>query len=204
MSADLIADTSYNYGEAHKTNLLIMWWSLGAKAIYDALAQMHIKNSLIFENFNIIIILWALNADMAAQFQWWSHVISFADQKTMGELYMRADLCICRGGTTSLAEMQVFSIRKLIIPLPITHDQVSNAQYFVDHHDDQMILQNSSMLTHIQQSLRQYIWYHKSQIDQSQILQQINYATSTIITHILRSSKVIEDSSDLELAHQSL
>jgi UDP-N-acetylglucosamine:LPS N-acetylglucosamine transferase len=55
---------------------------------------------------------------------------------------MWADICICRGGTTSLAEMQIFGIRKIIVPLPITHDQTSNAQYYVDHHSDIMVLQD--------------------------------------------------------------
>jgi UDP-N-acetylglucosamine:LPS N-acetylglucosamine transferase len=98
-----------------------------------------------------------MNQDMKTDCESIGQVIDFADQATMGSLYQRADICICRGGTTSLAEMDIFGIRKLIVPLPITHDQQTNAQYYVDHHGDHLIVQDSQIISSLQQRLEQYI-----------------------------------------------
>jgi UDP-N-acetylglucosamine:LPS N-acetylglucosamine transferase len=62
----------------------------------------------------------------------------------MGSLLARADVAITRGGTTSLAEQQLFNIHKIIVPIPRTHDQTQNAQYYVHHHGDCIVLQSSS------------------------------------------------------------
>ena len=58
------------------------------------------------------------------------YVYSFVDQKTMGNLLVKCDVAITRGGTTSLAEQEIFGIKKIIIPIPRTHDQLKNAQYY--------------------------------------------------------------------------
>ena len=48
----------------------------------------------------------------------------------MGNLLVKCDVAITRGGTTSLAEQEIFGIKKIIIPIPRTHDQLKNAQYY--------------------------------------------------------------------------
>lgn len=60
----------------------------------------------------------------------------------MGELLTLCDVAITRGGTTSLAEQQLFNLRKIIIPIPRTHDQKKNAMYYRYHHGDIMVLQD--------------------------------------------------------------
>jgi len=57
--------------------------------------------------------------------------------------YRYADLGIVRGGTTTLAEAKLFGLPLVIVPLPITHDQTSNAQRYVDHYGDSIVSQNS-------------------------------------------------------------
>ncbi|MBP7884773.1 hypothetical protein KAZ93_01090 [Patescibacteria group bacterium] len=57
--------------------------------------------------------------------------------------YRYADLGIVRGGTTTLAEAKLFDLPLVIVPLPITHDQTSNAQRYVDHYGDSFVHQNS-------------------------------------------------------------
>ncbi len=58
------------------------------------------------------------------------------EQAMMGYLYAHADLGIVRGGTTTLAECKIFSLPLVIVPLPITHDQKKNADYYVEHYND--------------------------------------------------------------------
>jgi hypothetical protein len=53
--------------------------------------------------------------------------------------------------------MEIFRIRKLIVPLPITHDQQTNAEYYVDHHGDHLIMQDSQIISSLQQALKQYV-----------------------------------------------
>lgn len=60
----------------------------------------------------------------------------------MGELYANADIAIVRGGTSTLAECKLFDLPLAIVPLPVTHDQAKNAQYYVDTYNDTMIDQN--------------------------------------------------------------
>ena len=64
------------------------------------------------------------------------------DQSEMGQYYAGADMAIVRGGTTTLAECKLFDIPLVIVPLPVTHDQALNAQYYVEHYSDQMLDQN--------------------------------------------------------------
>jgi UDP-N-acetylglucosamine:LPS N-acetylglucosamine transferase len=91
-----------------------------------------------------------MNQDMKSACESFGKVIDRADQSTMGSLYQRADICICRGGTTSLAEMQIFGVRKLIIPLPITHDQQANAEYYVNNYGDHLIMQDQRIISNLE------------------------------------------------------
>lgn len=160
-----------------------MGWSLGAMKIYQAVIALSIQSDIL-TNYNIITILWAMNQDMKADCETIGQIIDFADQSTMWSLYQRADICICRGGTTSLAEMEIFGIRKLIVPLPITHDQQTNAQYYVDHHGDHLILQDSQITTSLQHTLEQYIWYHKDPINTKLLSTLLDFAKEKIIEEI--------------------
>lgn len=62
----------------------------------------------------------------------------------MGLCYQHAALGIVRGGTTTLAEAKLFDLPLIIVPLPVTHDQTTNAQWYVEHYGDSLISQNSS------------------------------------------------------------
>lgn len=64
------------------------------------------------------------------------------DQSQMGKRYARADMAIVRGGTTTLAECKLFDLPLVIVPLPVTHDQATNAQFYVANHQDICISQN--------------------------------------------------------------
>ena len=51
-------------------------------------------------------------------------------------------MAIVRGGTTTLAECKLFDLPLVIVPLPVTHDQAKNAQFYVENHNDICISQN--------------------------------------------------------------
>jgi UDP-N-acetylglucosamine:LPS N-acetylglucosamine transferase len=61
----------------------------------------------------------------------------------MGNLYAQSDMAIVRGGTTTLAECKLFDLPLIIVPLPVTHDQAKNAQFYVEKYQDICISQNS-------------------------------------------------------------
>ena len=76
----------------------------------------------------------------------------------MGRLYRQADIALVRAGTTTLAECKLFHLPLIIVPLPITHDQAKNAQYYADHYGDTVLNQNNQdFLTHLQKSLASLI-----------------------------------------------
>lgn len=54
-----------------------------------------------------------------------------------------SDSAITRGGTTFLAELKLFGLKLVIIPIPWTHDQEANAQWYVSHHADISLDQES-------------------------------------------------------------
>jgi UDP-N-acetylglucosamine:LPS N-acetylglucosamine transferase len=59
----------------------------------------------------------------------------------MGELYNMCDIAITRGGTTALAEQNLYDMKQIIVPIPRTHDQYDNAKWYVRIHSDIMINQ---------------------------------------------------------------
>ena len=61
----------------------------------------------------------------------------------MGMLYEISDICLARGGTTSLAEQKLFNIKSIIVPIPRTHDQKDNGKRYVEHFDDVLLDQDS-------------------------------------------------------------
>jgi UDP-N-acetylglucosamine:LPS N-acetylglucosamine transferase len=72
------------------------------------------------------------------------------------------DIAITRGGTTSLAEQELFGIKKIIIPIPRTHDQAKNAEYYKTHHDDIVLDQYAnSFIDNLRNAIEHCIGYKK-------------------------------------------
>ena len=134
-----------SFSEDEKINILIAGWSLGAKKLYLGVLQA-IKN------------LWKKSDQYHFTFVNWESLLQSDDlpsghnnititwllhnQKEMSRLYTSADMAIVRGWTTTLAECKLFDLPLVIVPLPITHDQVKNAARYVHHYNDIMISQN--------------------------------------------------------------
>jgi UDP-N-acetylglucosamine:LPS N-acetylglucosamine transferase len=68
-------------------------------------------------------------------------IYGFINQEDMGKLLHSHDIAITRGGTTSLAEQKLYDMKQIIIPIPWTHDQYDNAQWYVQNHKDIMLNQ---------------------------------------------------------------
>jgi len=120
-------------------NILVIWWSQWAKTIFDTILSIAKKNLykfekkrrniMIDERFKFFIILWTKNVGYKHNFVWFENVevFEFVDQKKMWQLLYLADRSITRWWATSLAEQDIFWIKKIIIPLPFT---AHNHQYW--------------------------------------------------------------------------
>lgn len=134
-NADLYSD---------KTNILVTGGSQWSESMYKALKD--IISSQWLPNSFFHIILGTKNHHLQMIFSWLHNVkvYDFVDQKTMGELLHLSDVAITRWGTTSLAEQELFGIKKIIIPIPWTHDQYKNWQYYKREYDDVLVKQNTN------------------------------------------------------------
>lgn len=56
-----------------------------------------------------------------------------------------ADIAVTRAGTTSLAEQDLFGCKLLIVPLIVSHDQYTNAMYYVKNKDALLIKQQEAL-----------------------------------------------------------
>lgn len=109
------------------------------------------------------------------------------DPSAMGLCYRHADLGIVRGGTTTLAEAKLFDLPLVIVPLPITHDQASNAQRYVDHYGDSIVSQHShDFIPRLQREITLAKSFAKRATAKSTSTDHIS-AQATIYSHILSS-----------------
>lgn len=169
--------------------LFIMAGSQGAKTLYEVVAEILHRNQKITQAFQIVITLGQLNQELRASFEniQDSHITicDFLSQSQMGEIYQQADLCITRGGTTSLAEQKLFNIKSIIVPLPRTHDQADNAKRYAEHHADIVLDQNApSFAWDLEQALLAHTQYHKKAPSTSP-LKQIQETKKLVIEAIL-------------------
>jgi len=67
----------------------------------------------------------------------------------------------------------------IIVPLPWTHDQLKNAEYYVKHHGDILVKQDESFLLHFPMALEK-IAHHKKQWSNEHIKADIRKAKETI------------------------
>lgn len=111
------------------------------------------------------------------------------DQAVMGWLYRVADKAIVRGGTTTLAECKLFDLPLVIVPLPITHDQAGNAEFYVQQYSDVMISQNDPdfiplLIKHISTTIPKSF-----ELTSEHILERIRSAKYRILDSLFDSKK---------------
>ena len=104
-----------------RAQVLVMGGSQGAAVLYDELLNLLTKNVELAEmDFNILLLV--NKEDYETLFAVFDNVriFKFLSLEEVASLYNISDIAITRGGATSLAEQQIFGIKKLIIPHPHT------------------------------------------------------------------------------------
>jgi UDP-N-acetylglucosamine--N-acetylmuramyl-(pentapeptide) pyrophosphoryl-undecaprenol N-acetylglucosamine transferase len=160
--------------------------SQGSKTLYETFAQVLKINLLIAESFQIFISLGKLNNQLKSLFpQKNVKTFDFLSQREMGEMYAKTDICLVRGGTTSLAEQKLFNIKSVIVPIPRTHDQMDNAKWYVEHYQDILLDQTSpTFLKDMENLFLSLRGYHKEEIKKD-IFNEIQQAKKLIWKEIL-------------------
>ena len=167
-----------------KTNVLVTGGSQGSESVYKVLVE--ILSVKAFPHTYFHIIMGTKNSHLQFMFSSLHHVkvYDFIDQKYMWWLLHLCDVAITRWGTTSLAEQQLFGIKKIIIPIPWTHDQYKNALYYKNNFEDILIQQdNDDFKTTLKKELSALETYKKWLYNNP--LESIQWTKDTIISAIL-------------------
>ncbi len=143
----------------HKTNLLVIAWSQWSTRIF----KMILDNIDKFSDFNMYIVLWSLNAYLKTEFDKFQNISSyeFINQSELSKLMQIADIAITRAWATSLAELDAFWIKQIIIPLKesANNHQFFNALDYKANNEAEMIIEEK--LWYIPHMLKNYINFKK-------------------------------------------
>lgn len=136
-----------------KIQILIAGWSLGAKKLYDAvLSAIRLIPMTRRSSYHFTFVNGHHLIDVRDYKDIENNITItdlLTDQSEMWLLYVQSDMAIVRGGTTTLAECKLFDLPLVIVPLPVTHDQAKNAQYYVEQYQDICISQNSEQFVEL-------------------------------------------------------
>lgn len=126
------------YSDPEKTKLLVMWGSQWSKRLYTSLLNSIKENKNVYSDYEIFLVLWKENQDLATEFDSIKNVYTFdfVSQKDMWLLLKYCDISLTRAWTTSLAEQKLYNLKIVMVPIPWTHDQYDNAKFYVEHYDD--------------------------------------------------------------------
>ena len=148
------------------TNVLVMGGSQWSTVIYETLAN--ILTDEWTQEYHFYVILWKRNEHLAERFAPFSQVTTFPylTVEEVASLCAHCDLSITRGGVTSLAEQQLFGLKKAIVPLPFTwgNHQEYNARWYVEKYGDACLLQDASLQQHMADFLDRYRHFKKEQV----------------------------------------
>lgn len=172
--------------ESTKTSILVTWGSQGAESVYRPLAALIKKNGYKGSHFHIV--LGTKNTGLKSLFEGLSNTTcyDFVSQKEMGGLLSLCDAAITRAGTTSLAEEKLFWLKLVIVPIPWTHDQLRNAEYYMKRHGDLLVKQDDSFLLNLPIAL-DVITKHKKNRTQDNIETDINNAKDVVCQQLFDS-----------------
>lgn len=141
----------YRYWKTTKNHILVICGSQWSRDVFRAIAETcrHI-------DVEWIVLLGLLNKDERSLFHDFQSITLYdwIDAHTLGSILSKADLIITRGSATSLAEIDLFKKRKIIIPLPWSADnhQYHNALWYRENRGD-IMLENRDMMKKLQQTI---------------------------------------------------
>ncbi len=137
----LLPKKSFRYWKTRKNHVLVICWSQWSRNIFRAIA-----NQCRWVDVEWIIVLGLLNTEARQQFHQFRNITLYdwLDPHTLGSILAGTDLAITRWSATTLAEIDEFHVRKLIIPLPwsSSNHQFYNAKYYEENGKD-IVLEES-------------------------------------------------------------
>ncbi len=166
-------------GDITKTNLLLIGGSQGAKTLYEAVISANP-----WPEYNMFVILGKENQDLREVFQKNlpnAKLFDFVTQKEMGMLLYYTDIAITRAWTTSLAEQKLYGIKSIIVPIPWTHDQSTNAKYYENKYQDVSLSQKDPNFVEEMAKLLDHYKDFKKKVDSFDIVSNITSAKESIL-----------------------
>jgi UDP-N-acetylglucosamine--N-acetylmuramyl-(pentapeptide) pyrophosphoryl-undecaprenol N-acetylglucosamine transferase len=141
----------YRYWKTTKNHILVICGSQGSKNIFRAISEncRHL-------DVEWIVLLGILNKDARDLFAGFQNITLYdwIDAHTLGSILNNTDLVITRGSATSLAEIDLYKKRKIIVPLPWSaqNHQYHNAVWYKENRDD-IILEDHDMKDKLQKTI---------------------------------------------------
>lgn len=175
------------YSNPEKTKLLVIGWSQGSKSLYTALYEILSQSKLLQDNYEIYLVLWKENLWIKTLFQSFSNVqtFDFVSQKEMGKLLYYCDLALTRAWTTSLAEQKLYNMKLLMVPIPWTHDQYENSNYYVEKYWDILIdSKQDTFISDLRRILLEQCKYKKEKLN-TDLLSTIEKTKKVILDYIV-------------------
>ena len=172
-----------NRQETDLFTITIIGGSQGAK-IFDNLLHQTLAN--ISKSVKIKIIQQTTNSNQNFLINFYKenniehHVFVF--EKDLNKLLIKSDLCITRGGASSLAELSLFKVPFVSIPLPSSMDkhQYENAKFYEDQNSCWIINQNEFEKDKFQDFLLKIIKNKDEFLVKKKNLENLNYQNTWI------------------------
>lgn len=102
-----------------------------------------------FPQVDFTVVLGTLNTHLHEKFEGLSNVRVFdwLDRSMLSKIYHESDIAIIRPAATSLAEMQMFAIRMIMIPLGVSsyYHQYHNAVSWMGTHEGHAMLEEKDL-----------------------------------------------------------
>ena len=146
------APKEYKYWKTEKKHILVICGSQWSKNVFEAIAKTCPSIDIEW-----IVLLWILNKDSRNVFAGFQYITLYdwIDAHTLGSILSKADLVITRGSATSLAEIDLYKKKKIIIPLPWSsqNHQFHNAMWYKENRDD-IIIEERDMINTLPRTIK--------------------------------------------------
>lgn len=153
-----------------KTYVVVTGGSQGSQRLYQLLADVLSYNPQLSKSYVFLVVGWFHKENQSFAFPDKAniHRLGFCSQQDMARVLSIADMSMTRAGTTSLAEQQLFNIKKIIVPISWTHDQYTNAaRYQKKQHDIVIDTKQPGSVETLDLTLQQHIGFKKTPYDTS-------------------------------------
>tara|TARA_B100000900_G_scaffold360086_1_gene331922 strand:+ start:972 stop:2039 length:1068 start_codon:yes stop_codon:yes gene_type:complete len=168
----------YSHRKDNIFTIMIIGGSQGAK-IFDTLINEILVNISKLHPLKIIHQTSKNNTDFLKEFYTKKEIKNkvFTFDNNLKDLLKQCDLCITRGGASSLAEISMLKIPFVIIPLPSSKDnhQYENAKYYKDKDCCWIIDQNSFDKQKFEQFLIKILNNKEEYLIKKKNLEKLNY-----------------------------